>query len=80
MDVSGVSAVVLDEADEMLDMGFRDELQAIFSDLPEQRRTHLVSATFPPAVRRLADSFQTKPLQVSGTKLGAAKRILCTKP
>jgi len=62
--------VVLDEADQMLDMGFRDELDAIVGALPEERRSHLVSATFPPAVKQLADRFQKNPLHVAGTQLG----------
>lgn len=64
--------VALDEADRMLDMGFADELEQIIEALPEQRRSHLVSATFPRAVRRLADDFQDDALVIAGTKLGAA--------
>jgi ATP-dependent RNA helicase DeaD len=64
--------VVLDEADQMLDMGFRDELDAIVDALPETRRGHLVSATFPAAVRRFANRFAPDALQIEGTKLGAA--------
>ena len=67
-----IAHVVLDEADRMLDMGFRDELDAIIEQLPEQRHSHLVSATFPQAVRRLADKFQSDPIHLQGTQLGAA--------
>ena len=74
LEFSRVAHIVLDEADRMLDMGFREELEAIFERVPDQRRTHLVSATFDPAVRRLADGVQTRPLQVQGTKLGAANQ------
>ena len=42
-----VRAVVLDEADQMLDMGFREELEGILDETPKDRRTHLVSATLP---------------------------------
>ncbi len=49
VDCSDVAHVVLDEADQMLDMGFRDDLEAIVAELPENRRSHLVSATFPRA-------------------------------
>jgi len=69
-----VAHVVLDEADRMLDMGFREELEAILETLPETRRTHLVSATFDPAVRRLADRFQARPVHVEGTRLGVANQ------
>ncbi len=68
----GVSHVVLDESDRMLDMGFREELEAILETLPQPHRTHLISATFPAGVRRLADRFQREPLHVEGTRLGAA--------
>ncbi|MFP6664784.1 MAG: DEAD/DEAH box helicase [Deltaproteobacteria bacterium] len=64
--------VVLDEADQMLDMGFREELEAILEQLPAERHSHLVSATFPAAVKRLADRFQNNALHVQGTRLGAA--------
>ena len=72
LDPSAISAVVLDEADRMLDMGFAEALETILAKIPEGRRTHLVSATFPPEVRRLADSVQSNPLHVEGTRLGAA--------
>ena len=70
----GVEHVVLDESDRMLDMGFREELEAILEQLPKQRRSHLVSATFPGPVRKLADRFQHDALHVEGTRLGAANR------
>ena len=72
IDASGVGAVVLDEADQMLDLGFRDDLDAIFEHLPETRRTHLVSATFAPEVRALADRVQKQAVRVEGTPLGSA--------
>lgn len=56
----------------MLDMGFREELEAILDGMPSERRTHLVSATFAPEVRRLADRYQKDAVFVQGTKLGAA--------
>ncbi|MFO0591039.1 MAG: DEAD/DEAH box helicase [Polyangiaceae bacterium] len=72
IDASEVGAVVLDEADRLLDMGFREELDAILAHTPEERRTHLVSATFPREVRSLADAVQTDPAHVEGTRLGEA--------
>lgn len=72
IDASEVRAVVLDEADQMLDLGFRDELDAILAHVPEQRRTHLVSATFPREVRALADRVQQNAWHVQGTPLGQA--------
>jgi ATP-dependent RNA helicase DeaD len=72
LDFSEIRQLVLDEADQMLDMGFRDELEAILEGMPAERRTHLVSATFAPEVRRLADRYQTNAAFVEGTKLGQA--------
>ncbi|WP_338664459.1 DEAD/DEAH box helicase [Pararoseomonas sp. SCSIO 73927] len=53
-----VRAVVLDEADEMLDLGFREELEAILGALPAERRTLLFSATVPAPIARMAKEFQ----------------------
>jgi ATP-dependent RNA helicase DeaD len=72
IDTSEVSAIVLDEADRMLDLGFREELEKILSKLPEGHRTHLVSATFPRDVRALADRVQDNAAHVEGTRLGTA--------
>lgn len=72
LDCGSITQLVLDEADQMLDMGFRDELEAILEGMPTERRTHLVSATFAPEVRRLADRYQKDAVFVQGTKLGAA--------
>jgi len=65
-------AVVLDEADRMLDLGFREELESILKQVPKERSTHLVSATFSRGVRVLADRVQRDPAHVEGTRLGAA--------
>ncbi len=72
VDTAAVEQIVLDEADRMLDMGFREELEAILEQVPAERATHLVSATFAPAVQKLARKFQADPLSVEGTQLGAA--------
>jgi ATP-dependent RNA helicase DeaD len=58
LDLSALRAVVLDEADEMLDMGFREELEAILDVTPEGRRTLLFSATIPPEIAELAKRYQ----------------------
>ncbi len=72
IDGSQLRVVVLDEADRLLDMGFRDDLEKIMSHAPEGHTTHLVSATFPREVRALADRVQKNPAHVEGTRLGAA--------
>jgi ATP-dependent RNA helicase DeaD len=60
-----VSMVVLDEADEMLNMGFKDELDAILSKAPEKRLTWLFSATMDKGVERIASTYQHDPVEVS---------------
>ncbi|MCA9550642.1 MAG: DEAD/DEAH box helicase [Myxococcales bacterium] len=74
VDLARVRHVVLDEADQMLDMGFRDDLDALVDALPEERRSHLVSATFPEQVARFADRFQPGAVHVQGTVLGQANQ------
>jgi ATP-dependent RNA helicase DeaD len=72
IDSGDLAAVALDEADSMLDLGFREDLDAILARLPERRRSHLVSATFSRDVVALADRFQHDPVHVEGTRLGEA--------
>ena len=72
MTLEHLKTVALDEADEMLDMNFEEELDGILGYAPALRRTHLVSATFPREVVRLADRLQQDPVSVQGTVLGEA--------
>ena len=72
IDPSAITAAVLDEADRMLDLGFREDIEAILDFPPPEHRTHLVSATFPREVKALADRVQKDPVQVEGTPLGTA--------
>ena len=65
LDLSGLAAVVLDEADEMLDMGFREDLEEILDATPEGRRTLLFSATMPRPIERLAERYQNNALRLS---------------
>ncbi|MBD2846042.1 DEAD/DEAH box helicase [Paenibacillus sp. IB182496] len=60
-----VQTVVLDEADEMLDMGFMEDITSILSLVPEERQTMLFSATMPPNIQRLAQRFLKEPQHVS---------------
>lgn len=53
-----ICMVVLDEADEMLDMGFRDDIETILSQMPEQRQTLLFSATMPQPILEIAKTYQ----------------------
>lgn len=60
-----VQTIVLDEADEMLDMGFMEDIQSILKLVPEERQTMLFSATMPPNIQRLAQQFLKNPQHVS---------------
>lgn len=64
LDVSGLKAVVLDEADEMLDLGFREDLELILKTTPETRRTLLFSATLPRGIVALAKQFQKDAVRI----------------
>ena len=60
--------IVLDEADEMLNMGFKEDIETILRDTPEERQTVLFSATMPPAILSLAKTFQRDPQTVEINK------------
>jgi len=62
--LSGVAALVLDEADRLLDLGFADELGRILALLPTQRQNLFFSATFPPAVQALAKRLLRHPVHI----------------
>ena len=64
LDLSALRAVVLDEADEMLDMGFREELEEILDATPDNRRTLLFSATMPRPIVALAKRYQKDALRI----------------
>ena len=65
LNLTGLRAAVLDEADEMLDMGFREELEEILDGTPEGRRTLLFSATLPRQIVNLAGRYQRNALRIS---------------
>jgi ATP-dependent RNA helicase DeaD len=65
LDISALRAVVLDEADEMLDLGFRDDLEFILAAAPEDRRTLMFSATVPNPIAQLAKRFQRDALRIT---------------
>ena len=56
--------IILDEADEMLNMGFREDIETILSDVPENRQTVLFSATMPPEIMAITEKYQHEPVQV----------------
>lgn len=65
IELSGIRVAVLDEADEMLNMGFRDDLEQILSQTPENKFTWLFSATMPPEVSRMASNFMFDPFEIT---------------
>ncbi|HNW83048.1 MAG TPA: DEAD/DEAH box helicase [bacterium] len=67
--------VVLDEADEMLDMGFLDDIMEIFTFLPDNRQTMLFSATMPEPIRRLAQKILHEPVFVRAMTTGESTNI-----
>ncbi len=69
-----IRAIVLDEADEMLDMGFREELEHILSEAPAARRTLMFSATVSKPIARLAENYQRDAVRVNTTS-GKAQHV-----
>ena len=65
LDLAELRVAVLDEADEMLDLGFREDLEFILQAAPESRRTLMFSATVPPAIEKLARDFQRDALRLA---------------
>jgi len=65
MRLHDLKMIVLDEADEMLSMGFREDIETILQDAPEERQTILFSATMPPAIMALTKDFQQDPQLVA---------------
>ncbi len=72
LDLSGLRAVVLDEADEMLDLGFAEDLEFILAAAPPERRTLMFSATVPKEIEKLAGEFQKDALRIAAQ--GEAKQ------
>jgi ATP-dependent RNA helicase DeaD len=72
LDLSGLRVAVLDEADEMLDLGFREDLEFILQRAPERRRTLMFSATVPAAIEKLARDFQRDGLRLAA--MGEARQ------
>ncbi|MGV8878023.1 MAG: DEAD/DEAH box helicase [Sphingobacteriaceae bacterium] len=69
IDFSNIKFVVLDEADEMLNMGFQEDINEILSTTPKEKKTWLFSATMPSEVRRIAKNYMTDPFELTmGTK------------
>lgn len=74
LDFSEVQWVVLDEADEMLSMGFKDDLETILSETPETKQTFLFSATMNKEVERISKNYLTNPHRISVGSINAVKK------
>ena len=76
VDLSHVHTVILDEADEMLNMGFLDEINAILENVPEERKMLLFSATMPDEIAKIAKNYMHNPVEfVLGKKNEAAQNV-----
>ncbi|MBQ5941304.1 DEAD/DEAH box helicase [Massilia sp. AB1] len=76
LDLSQLKTLVLDEADEMLRMGFIDDVEHILQQTPPERQTTLFSATMPPAIKRIAKTYLREPAEVTvAAKTGTAENI-----
>lgn len=74
LDFSEISWLVLDEADEMLSMGFKDDLETILSETPETKQTFLFSATMNKEVERISKNYLTKPHRISVGSINEVKK------
>ena len=76
VDISAIQYCVLDEADEMLNMGFYEDIKDILTHTPKTKSSWLFSATMPPEVNTIAKKFMKKPIEITvGTKNSSAKNI-----
>lgn len=66
--LTGLKTLVLDEADEMLNMGFREDIDTILESIPENRQFLLFSATLPKAIMEIANKYQTNAIKINTTK------------
>ncbi|WP_222936584.1 DEAD/DEAH box helicase [Streptomonospora sp. PA3] len=64
LDLAGLTMTVLDEADEMFDMGFAEDIEAILEEIPDDCQTVLFSATMPPRIERMASGNLTDPVRI----------------
>lgn len=74
LDFSQIHWLVLDEADEMLSMGFKDDLETILSETPEVKQTLLFSATMNKEVEKISKNYLTKPHKISVGSINAVKK------
>ncbi len=74
IDLSRIEYVVLDEADEMLNMGFQDDIEFILQNTPKKESTWLFSATMPPEIRKVSRKYMREPVEVTVGKVNTANK------
>ncbi len=72
--INDITWTVLDEADEMLNMGFRDEIDSILETTPDEKQTLFFSATMPSEVRRIASEYMNSPVEIAVSKVNTASK------
>ncbi|MFI3226345.1 MAG: DEAD/DEAH box helicase [Clostridia bacterium] len=73
--LTNLKMIILDEADEMLSMGFKEDIQTILQDAPEERQTILFSATMPPAIMQITKEFQREPVTIEVARKQTVAKI-----
>jgi len=76
IDLGQISYVVLDEADEMLNMGFQDDIEFILKNTPQRESTWLFSATMPPEIRKVSKRYMNEPKEVTVGKVNTANKSI----
>lgn len=81
LDLDGIQTVILDEADEMLDMGFTEDIELILENTPSQRQTVMFSATMPPRINAIAERHQQDPVlvKISAADSAASRELIDQK-
>ena len=74
IDLEQIKYVVLDEADEMLNMGFQDDIEFILKNTPNREATWLFSATMPPEIRRVSKKYMKTPFEITVGKVNTANK------
>ncbi|MGL4484766.1 MAG: DEAD/DEAH box helicase [Anaerovoracaceae bacterium] len=74
--LENIKMVVLDEADEMLNMGFKEDIETILTDTPEERQTALFSATMPGPILKITKKFQKNALHIKTEKIEKSKALI----
>jgi len=76
IDLGQIKYVVLDEADEMLNMGFQDDIEFILQNTPQREATWLFSATMPPEIKRVSKKYMQSPKEITVGKMNTANKAI----